>query len=513
MSSYPLEIRRSQYEEVERVLRLIGSGLKEHEKLENSKSAKNRALGEGADAKQGMFVNADGSDIITTADDAEQVIRRLVETAFSKVERLKGTFEDDPLLKSEIDDITGKGDPEKSMSLFYERLKAIQSSHMGEHTEEVMTTGQLDRQAAMSVSPEVSFSGEEAHGKYLDLHESHTKFINLQGIDPEVYDYITFLQNFYAFGSLPEDVRRRPDYNGYIRGLLDYLIDFADRVLPLKFAEDKLDGVRKKAEEKMIKASEDLVDVSKYDSPQALEKGESPDALKQALKKMGLKFGGTPAQRAERLFKAHKKSANGTNGIGNVGLRRDTELMEAQVKYMTEDVLADLLQSTRMNVEKKLALSYEELEQERYAEENPVNPDDDEDASDSGEEKTIHNPKDVPLGWDGKPIPYWLYKLHGLNHEFRCEVCGDVTYRGPRNFERHFTEARHTHNLKMLGVQYSRYYYMVTQIDDVLKLAQKYRNLSASQQNRTADDEEFEDAEGNVFNRKTYEDLRRQGLL
>mmetsp|Transcript_10546 Transcript_10546/g.43943 ORF Transcript_10546/g.43943 Transcript_10546/m.43943 type:complete len:167 (+) Transcript_10546:1242-1742(+) len=166
-----------------------------------------------------------------------------------------------------------------------------------------------------------------------------------------------------------------------------------------------------------------------------------------------------------------------------------------------------------MNVEKKLALSYEELEQERYAEENPVNPDDDEDGSDSGEEKTIHNPKDVPLGWDGKPIPYWLYKLHGLNHEFRCEVCGDVTYRGPRNFERHFTEARHTHNLKMLGVQYSRYYYMVTQIDDVLKLADKSRNLSASQLNRTADDEEFEDAEGNVFNRKTYEDLRRQGLL
>lgn len=24
------------------------------------------------------------------------------------------------------------------------------------------------------------------------------------------------------------------------------------------------------------------------------------------------------------------------------------------------------------------------------------------------------NPKNVPIGWDGKPIPYWLYKLHGL---------------------------------------------------------------------------------------------------
>ena len=26
----------------------------------------------------------------------------------------------------------------------------------------------------------------------------------------------------------------------------------------------------------------------------------------------------------------------------------------------------------------------------------------------------IYNPKNLPLGWDGKPIPYWLYKLHGL---------------------------------------------------------------------------------------------------
>jgi hypothetical protein len=26
---------------------------------------------------------------------------------------------------------------------------------------------------------------------------------------------------------------------------------------------------------------------------------------------------------------------------------------------------------------------------------------------------TIDN---YPVGWDGKPIPYWLYKLHGLGN-------------------------------------------------------------------------------------------------
>ena len=24
-----------------------------------------------------------------------------------------------------------------------------------------------------------------------------------------------------------------------------------------------------------------------------------------------------------------------------------------------------------------------------------------------------YNPKNLPLGWDGKPIPYWLYKVGG----------------------------------------------------------------------------------------------------
>ena len=41
------------------------------------------------------------------------------------------------------------------------------------------------------------------------------------------------------------------------------------------------------------------------------------------------------------------------------------------------------------------------------------------------EEEYIYNPLKLPLGWDGKPIPYWLYKLHGLNMEFKCEICGN----------------------------------------------------------------------------------------
>lgn len=40
----------------------------------------------------------------------------------------------------------------------------------------------------------------------------------------------------------------------------------------------------------------------------------------------------------------------------------------------------------------------------------------------------VYNPLKLPLGWDGKPIPYWLYKLHGLGVELRCEICSDFVY-------------------------------------------------------------------------------------
>lgn len=55
-----------------------------------------------------------------------------------------------------------------------------------------------------------------------------------------------------------------------------------------------------------------------------------------------------------------------------------------------------------------------------------------EEEEESDEEGPIYNPLNLPLGWDGKPIPYWLYKLHGLGVEYKCEICGDYSYKGRR---------------------------------------------------------------------------------
>ena len=53
----------------------------------------------------------------------------------------------------------------------------------------------------------------------------------------------------------------------------------------------------------------------------------------------------------------------------------------------------------------------------------------------------------------------------------------------------------------------------VTQHLSLCAVWEKIRGLKTKAMWLSTAEEEYEDREGNVFNRKTYEDLRRQGLL
>lgn len=79
-----------------------------------------------------------------------------------------------------------------------------------------------------------------------------------------------------------------------------------------------------------------------------------------------------------------------------------------------------------------MALTSREREEELEQQEEQAAPaetaaDAEEDEED--EDGKIYNPLKLPLGWDGKPIPFWLYKLHGLGVTFECELCSE-SYRG-----------------------------------------------------------------------------------
>jgi splicing factor 3A subunit 3 len=129
---------------------------------------------------------------------------------------------------------------------------------------------------------------------------------------------------------------------------------------------------------------------------------------------------------------------------------RPAALLTYQTRsLLLSPVLTNLLVDTKANVERRSALTARERElelEEPAVELAPPAAEDGtggllDDAEGEGEDK-IYNPLKLPLGWDGKPIPYWLYKLHGLGQEFECEICSGFKYMGRKTFERHFQVRR-----------------------------------------------------------------------
>ncbi|EDW51097.1 GM15455, partial [Drosophila sechellia] len=175
--------------------------------------------------------------------------------------------------------------------------------------------------------------------------------------------------------------------------------------------------------------------------------------------------------------------------------------------YKYAELLSEQRAATKENVQRKQARTGGERD-DSDVEASESDNEDDPDADD-----VPYNPKNLPLGWDGKPIPYWLYKLHGLNISYNCEICGNFTYKGPKAFQRHFAEWRHAHGMRCLGIPNTAHFANVTQIEDAITLWEKLKSQKQSERWIADQEEEFEDSLGNVVNRKTFEDLKRQGLL
>eukprot|EP00879_Flechtneria_rotunda_P009192 GHRR01009625.1.p1 GENE.GHRR01009625.1~~GHRR01009625.1.p1 ORF type:complete len:514 (+),score=175.71 GHRR01009625.1:1274-2815(+) len=423
---------------------------------------------------------------------------------------------------------------------FYDRLKELREYHKRFPVYDISVAE--DDTALLKEEPQVEFSGEETLGRYLDLHELHHVFTNAK-FGRQV-DYLEYLGSLADFGSINKPVKLAKRYREYLQRLLDYLLSFYERTQPLSQVhkqmaklkddieaaweqgqvpgwEDKgLGGIGDEAE---VAAQQLSVDLETFDSPEELQT-LGADQLKEKLAQLGLKCGGTVQQRAERLYALKGLSLKELNpklfqrgkvvqanrSEQETKQRQQTALsvaeLEAQVRRLVE-LLANIISDTRGRVEKKQAQTYEELLAEMEEADAEAGPEDEEE-----EEEYIYNPLKLPLGWDGKPIPYWLYKLHGLNQEFKCEICGNYSYWGRRAFERHFKEWRHVNGMKALGIPNNKDFYEVTKIEDALALWKNIQERNTGGFNPELD-EELEDAQGNVYSRKVYEDLERQGLL
>ncbi|XP_022140873.1 splicing factor SF3a60 homolog [Momordica charantia] len=508
MSSTLLEVTRASHEEVERLERLI---VKE---LQNEPaSGKDRLL-------------------------QSHRVRNMIDTIMSTTEKLVEIYEDkDSARKDEIAALGGQTTSGTNVfSAFYDRLKEIREYHRRHPAARVVDVNEDD--GLLKEEPQIEFSGEEAFGRYLDLHELYNQYINSKFGEP--IEYSSYLDVFSQPQKIPRKLKISRQYREYMENLLAYLIYFFQRTEPLQDLDRIFSKGESEFEERWVtgtiegweNTSKDdghdtdplnLIDLDYYSTVEELvELG--PERLKEGLAALGLKTGGTVQQRAERLFltkhtplqlldKKHFAKVSREpiqNGAAATSLHdenlKQVALMEAKIEKLC-DLLDETIARTKDNIVKKQALTYEEIEAEREEEETQAESESDD------EEQQIYNPLKLPMGWDGKPIPYWLYKLHGLGQEFKCEICGNYSYWGRRAFERHFKEWRHQHGMRCLGIPNTKNFNEITSIEEAKDLWKRIQERQGVNKWRPDLEEEYEDKEGNIYNKKTYTDLQRQGLI
>ena len=486
----------------------------------------------------------------------EHRIKYLLETSVKKMSVASELIEDKDGLKfTELCELGGSSSS-SVWDAFYGRLRECESSIISD-TPVCMAASDWMKESLISLQS-LQFSGAEGEGLYLDMSDLHANYLNLRKLQEfkrkeyadlqwsrklqnwpaqmpaataeqrsiflekkqhefSSSDYITWLKTFPAeLSSIPRFIKYRDsDYSKYLSDLHEYLANYLTRQQPL-LAHPINEW---------------------HEEFENLWNGRNLTGWETLSSEMECY-----AQLTDRLF-ANKNVLQGhlnsklytkLGELDNVTcelvklrselLDRETALEEFLITRLAH-VLKETTIATIREVQRKQARTgqeiiadLEQLESSRVPQ--SLNEDDamnstplqkkpktvtKEDSS-----KAVYNPLNLPLGWDGKPIPYWLYKLHGLGVEYRCEICGNFSYWGLKAFEKHFSEGRHTHGLKCLRIENGPEYRHIASIQDALALSAKILKRESFDPTTQA---ECEDSMGNVMTAKTYQDLSRQGLL
>ncbi|KAF2090898.1 hypothetical protein K490DRAFT_34467 [Saccharata proteae CBS 121410] len=385
------------------------------------------------------------------------------------------------------------------------------------------------------------FTGEEAYGRFFDLTSHFDSYMNLPGVkDTRRPTYIQYLDTFDTF-TPPQCPMKRPDkmtdaYFRYLGELASYLESFMRRIRPLENL-DKLFAAFDREFEQAWESDE--LPGWQNEKPEA-----GPDAP--ATEGDGIwcpdcqkGFGSQGTYNGHLSGKKHIKNANaraereqatpdGSNGTKSNGAKPNGTGINVQrlkekavaAREFRVKKLASAMQTersdTRVNVERKAGMTDRERQAELatlYGESEEANGANGDANDDDENDDKIYNPLKLPLAWDGKPIPFWLYKLHGLGVEFPCEICGNFVYMGRRAFDKHFNEARHIHGLKCLGITNTTLFREITGIEEAQNLWNKIQNDKKKEKQSTENVVQMEDAQGNVMPEKVYYDLLKQGLL
>lgn len=201
-------------------------------------------------------------------------------------------------------------------------------------------------------------------------------------------------------------------------------------------------------------------------------------------------------------------------------LHRYLKLLEKEFKHTREFIERKLAFTAeeRMDEMARLAREYEASDYGPEEKEDDDTRDSQTGASGEMHKSILEGTFDLPLGPDGLPMPFWLYKLQGLDVTYPCEICANQIYKGRRVFEKHFVEPTHIYHLRCLGIDPSPTFKGITSIQEAQTL---WKQVAADHNNRNIAipgqqiemDIEVEDEDGNVMTQKLYNELKKQGLV
>ncbi|RLN91800.1 hypothetical protein BBJ28_00008337 [Nothophytophthora sp. Chile5] len=423
----------------------------------------------------------------------------------------------------------------------YQLAARLDTSTIGEANQTLDHVRKVLTFAAVDAACDCSFQAKSASGstqakKTQEALGSSGK-VNGQKQQPAraSIDYLAYLASFSDFSAIPAAQKTKSAaYQLYLKELKSYLLDFYRRTQPLVDLDDVIGEASAKFEKRWA-----LHEVVGWDSSAvtAAESDNNSSAL--FCKLCDKQFSSEGVFNSHLTGKKHKKFAAAVAANGATATEKDTAAIQNTVSDGAEakkelqekhkaiafdevlirrmyELLTEVVHATISYLELKQTRTHEELQAEIAEDEEGTFSDVDvenENMDGEDEEEQFYNPLNLPLGWDGKPIPYWLYKLHGLGVEFKCEICGNHSYWGRRAFDRHFQEWRHAFGMRCLKIPNTKHFHDITLMRDAIQLYEKLKDQITDENWNAANEEEFEDSEGNVLNRKTFEDLARQGLL
>ncbi|RCI09391.1 hypothetical protein L249_3725 [Ophiocordyceps polyrhachis-furcata BCC 54312] len=377
---------------------------------------------------------------------------------------------------------------------FYEHFEELREHHSRYPNEQAENSEQRykpkhhgDSDGLMHCIVDTIFSGEEAYGRFFDLNTCHEAFLNLP--NAKRLTYLQYLENFDNFtpghGGIRRAEKLSDQYLQYVSQLVDYLTSFRKRTRPL----DDTEKVLREFDQEFDKAWEaDSVQGWTLDKPAdaSITTDEAAvwcDDCEKEFKNRNVYNGhlnGRKHIKAAELRK-QRKADDGeqvpTRKGGAVSTTRIKERVIAEREHRVKRLASSMSterSDTRVNTERKQGMTERERQQElenllNVSEAPRSSAEEGGERGEDGEEK-IYNPLKLPLAWDGKPIPFWLYRLHGLGVEFHCEICGNFVYMGRRAFDKHFGEPRHIYGLKCLGITNVTLFRDITKIEEALKL-------------------------------------------